>query len=101
LELASASVESTDPAGSPLRVAAAAITTAAAMAQSPSEAAEVPRVSPDVFAHGMAVVHPEHGPGKIVALSGSGRNRRATVRFATAGEKRYVLVHSPLRPAGK
>jgi DNA helicase-2/ATP-dependent DNA helicase PcrA len=59
------------------------------------------QVSPDVFAQGMAVLHPEHGLGKIVALSGAGRNRRASVRFATAGEKRFVLAHSPLRPAGQ
>jgi DNA helicase-2/ATP-dependent DNA helicase PcrA len=57
--------------------------------------------SPEDFVQGMTVTHPEHGPGKIVALSGSGKNRRATVRFATAGERRFVLVHSPLRPAGK
>ena len=56
---------------------------------------------PDVFTQGMTVVHPEHGVGKIVALSGSGAKRRATVRFATAGEKRFVLAHSPLRPAGR
>jgi DNA helicase-2/ATP-dependent DNA helicase PcrA len=49
----------------------------------------------------MAVMHPEHGLGKIVALSGAGKGRRATVRFATAGEKRFVLSHSPLRPAGR
>jgi DNA helicase-2/ATP-dependent DNA helicase PcrA len=58
-------------------------------------------VSPDAFVQGMTVMHPEHGPGKIVALSGSGRNRRATVQFATAGQRRFVLAHSPLRPAGK
>jgi DNA helicase-2/ATP-dependent DNA helicase PcrA len=57
--------------------------------------------SPDDFVQGMTVMHPEHGPGKIVALSGNGKNRRATVKFATAGERRFVLVHSPLRPAGK
>jgi len=56
-------------------------------------------VSPDAFSQGLAVLHPKHGLGKIVALSGAGKNRRATVRFATAGEKRFVLAHSPLRPA--
>jgi DNA helicase-2/ATP-dependent DNA helicase PcrA len=49
----------------------------------------------------MTVMHPEHGPGKIVALSGNGKNRRATVKFAKAGERNFVLVHSPLRPAGR
>ncbi len=75
------------------------ITTAAALAR--VEQASEPRVAPDTFAQGMTVVHPEHGVGKIVALSGSGKNRRATVRFVTVGEKRYILAHSPLRPAGK
>jgi DNA helicase-2/ATP-dependent DNA helicase PcrA len=81
------------------KVVAAQVTTAAALA-GVTESVET-RVPPDVFTQGMTVVHPEHGVGKIVALSGSGKNRRATVRFVTAGEKRYILAHSPLRPAGK
>ena len=81
------------------QVAASQVTTAAQLAGAESEPVE--RVSPDVFAQGMAVIHPEHGLGKVVALSGAGKNRRATVRFATAGEKRFVLAHSPLRPAGR
>ena len=83
-------------------VTAAAITTAAALARQsdtlPINEPELPRVSPDVFKQGMAVMHPEFGPGKIVALSGSDKNRRATVQFATAGERKFVLIHSPLRP---
>ena len=55
-------------------------------------------VSPDVFQQGMTVMHPEYGPGKIVALSGAGKNRRATVQFPSAGEKKIILIHSPLRP---
>ncbi len=84
---------------SKLQVAAAQVTTAAQLAG--TAAVSMSQTSPNAFAQGMAVVHPEHGLGKIVALSGSGKNRRATVRFAMAGEKRFVLVHSPLRPAGK
>ncbi|WP_145246423.1 ATP-dependent helicase [Aeoliella mucimassa] len=57
------------------------------------------RVSPDVFVQGMTVVHPEFGPGKIIALGGSGAGRKATVQFAMAGERKFVLAHSPLRPA--
>lgn len=81
------------------RIEAAAITTAAELAGS-SKSNQHTKVSPDVFAHGMTVVHPEFGPGKITALSGAGKARRATVQFATAGERKFVLVHSPLRPAG-
>jgi DNA helicase-2/ATP-dependent DNA helicase PcrA len=57
------------------------------------------RVSPDVFQQGMTVMHPEYGPGKIVALSGAGKNRRATIQFATVGQKKIILSHSALRPA--
>jgi DNA helicase II / ATP-dependent DNA helicase PcrA len=96
----SAAVES-PPSGSAFQIAAAAITTAAALAQDGSEtaSASLPRVSPDVFQQGMTVMHPEYGPGKIVALSGAGKNRRATIQFATVGQKKIILAHSPLRPA--
>jgi DNA helicase-2/ATP-dependent DNA helicase PcrA len=86
-------------------VASSAVTTAAALVvgqkQPPKRGSAEPAVSPDLFIQGMAVVHPVHGLGKIVALSGAGKNRRATVRFATAGQKRFVIAHSPLRLAGK
>jgi DNA helicase II / ATP-dependent DNA helicase PcrA len=58
-------------------------------------------ISPEAFVQGMTVMHPEHGPGKIIALSGSGKNRRATVQFAASGQRSYILIHSPLRPASK
>jgi DNA helicase-2/ATP-dependent DNA helicase PcrA len=62
------------------------------------ESRPLSRVSPDVFQQGMTVTHPEYGPGKIVALSGAGQNRRATIQFATVGQKKIVLAHSALRP---
>lgn len=93
-----ASFEAEKKAASKWKVSAAQVTTAAELA---GTAETFNRVSPDVFAQGMAVMHPEHGLGKIVALSGAGKKRRATVRFATAGEKRFVLAHSPLRPVGR
>jgi DNA helicase-2/ATP-dependent DNA helicase PcrA len=76
----------------------AAIKTAAALANDQSQE-ELPRVPPDAFRQGQAVLHPEYGPGKIVALSGMGKNRRATIQFATVGQKKIVLAHSPVRPA--
>ena len=96
-----------------LSIAAASITTAAALerlsatAGLPSNALEalskpepaLPRVSPDAFKQGMTVTHPEYGPGKIVALSGSGKGRRATIQFATVGPKKIILAHSAVRPA--
>jgi DNA helicase-2/ATP-dependent DNA helicase PcrA len=58
-----------------------------------------PPPSPDVFEHGMVVRHPEYGLGRIVALSGSGADRKATVDFASkAGRQKFVLSASPLRP---
>jgi DNA helicase-2/ATP-dependent DNA helicase PcrA len=109
----------TDGGGSKpaLSIAAASITTAAALQRSgataglPSNASAAPsiiqqlepgqapsRVSPDAFKQGMTVTHPEYGPGKIVALSGSGKNRRATIQFAAVGAKKIILAHSTLRP---
>ncbi|WP_425398421.1 ATP-dependent helicase [Aeoliella sp.] len=76
---------------------AAGLTTAAQLAGGKST--KHSKVSPDVFSLGMTVVHPEFGPGKITALGGSGSARKATVQFAAAGERRFVLVHSQLRPA--
>ena len=75
-------------------------TTAAALAsqQSAIRGGEAPRVSPDAFKQGMIVSHPEYGPGKIVALSGMGKNRRATIQFATVGQKKIILAHSTVRP---
>jgi DNA helicase-2/ATP-dependent DNA helicase PcrA len=79
--------------------AAALVTTAAKLT---GAAAPAPSgISPDEFTQGMTVMHPEHGPGKIVALSGEGDRRRATVQFAAAGQRRFVLAHSPLRPAAR
>ncbi|TWT90004.1 ATP-dependent DNA helicase PcrA [Pseudobythopirellula maris] len=99
--------EAAERAGRPkpkpeLDLAAIGVKTAASLGGAEQEADDKPpRVSPDVFRVGMAVLHPEFGPGKIATLSGAGQARRATVKFATAGEKRFVLAYSPLRPAGR
>jgi DNA helicase-2/ATP-dependent DNA helicase PcrA len=72
------------------------LTTAAELAH-PN--APLPPLSPDVFALGMIVRHPAHGLGKIVALSGSGANRKATVDFISPpARKKFLLSASPLRP---
>jgi DNA helicase II / ATP-dependent DNA helicase PcrA len=91
-------VEAASGGKATLGIAAASIKTAASL-EPGIIAAELPRVSPDVFKQGMAVLHPEYGPGKIVALSGAGKNRRATIQFATVGEKKIILIHSAVRPA--
>jgi DNA helicase-2/ATP-dependent DNA helicase PcrA len=59
-----------------------------------------PRISPNVFRHGMAVEHPQYGPGTIVALSGDGPKRTATVRFFQDDqERKFRLIFSDLTPA--
>lgn len=73
------------------------LTTAAALA-----GAEGPALAPDAFHQGMVVLHPNYGPGTIVALSGSGPHRTATIDFAPpTGRVRFVLAMSPLRPLGR
>jgi DNA helicase II / ATP-dependent DNA helicase PcrA len=62
---------------------------------------EMRRVPPEAFHQGMMVRHPEYGLGKIVALSGSGPRRSATVAFFASnfGERRFMLAQSDLCPA--
>jgi DNA helicase-2/ATP-dependent DNA helicase PcrA len=58
-------------------------------------------LSPDAFAQGMKVEHPQYGIGEIIALSGAGPARQATVDFdAPTGRMRFMLAACPLRPAG-
>jgi DNA helicase-2/ATP-dependent DNA helicase PcrA len=58
-------------------------------------------VDPDAFRVGMVVIHPEHGLGKVAALSGVGSHRTVTVNFAVGPtQRKFVVIHSALRPAG-
>ncbi len=83
------------PRPAPETLPALRLTTAAELAGQRA----APAVSPDVFHQGMLVRHPEYGLGTVVALSGAGSNRRATVDFTPAvGRKKFVLQQSPLRP---
>ncbi len=73
----------------------AGLTTAAELL----EGQAAPPPAPEVFRQGMVVRHPEYGVGKIVALSGSGTERTATVQFAPkVGRQRITIHNSPLRP---
>lgn len=61
--------------------------------------AAAPRAASVAFREGMAVRHPEYGLGKILAISGDGSNRVATVAFAVdARQRKFVLARSPLVP---
>jgi DNA helicase II / ATP-dependent DNA helicase PcrA len=72
------------------------LTTAAELANGGSPS---PPTDPDVFRQGMLVRHPTLGLGRVVALSGSGPARKATIDFTpAAGRKSFVLSKSPLRP---
>jgi DNA helicase-2/ATP-dependent DNA helicase PcrA len=71
------------------------LTTAAELLAGGPQAA----ISPEAFHQGMLVRHPQYGLGHIIAVSGSGQQRQATVDFGThGGRKRIALVDSPLRP---
>ncbi len=75
----------------------APLATAAELAR--QRPAELPPAAPEEFYQGMLVRHPEYGLGKVVALSGVGERRTATVAFASgAGQKKFVLHKSVLRP---
>jgi DNA helicase-2/ATP-dependent DNA helicase PcrA len=72
------------------------LTTAAELAAGGRPA---PPIDPDAFRQDMLVRHPEYGLGHVVALSGSGAARKATVDFPPpAGRKKLVLSKSRLRP---
>ena len=96
----SAASDADDSAKKDGTAAFAGLTTAASLAGSdPSPPkAPPPRPNPNAFVQGMRVKHPEYGLGKIVALSGNGDSRTATVNFVTAGEKKFILARSVLQP---
>lgn len=53
----------------------------------------------DLFRIGMVVRHHEYGPGTILQIDGVGPGRKATIHFATAGTRRFVLSKAALQPA--
>lgn len=101
LEFPPRSVEPTGASPLPVRLTTAAqLLTPGTLDAAPGSA--LPQISPEVFHQGMVVRHPVYGIGKIIALSGSGAKRKATVVFASRdGEKHFLLAQSPLRPARK
>jgi DNA helicase-2/ATP-dependent DNA helicase PcrA len=80
---------------SPRRGSAAPLLTAAEM----SNGGQSPPAAPDGFVQGMLVRHPQNGLGRVVALSGSGATRVATVDFTSPPcRMKFLLLGSPLRP---
>ncbi|HMO14742.1 MAG TPA: UvrD-helicase domain-containing protein [Pirellulaceae bacterium] len=58
-------------------------------------------IDPDTFEFGMIVSHPTYGTGKIVAMSGIGKKRQATISFFNGKRQTFRLSFSGLRPVGK
>ena len=85
-----------EPAGTVKSFPFLQLTTAAELA---GGGAPSPPVSPDDFIQGGLVRHPQYGLGRIVALSGAGAERQATVDFPPpAGQMKFPLAESLLRP---
>jgi DNA helicase-2/ATP-dependent DNA helicase PcrA len=82
-----------------LRTAAELASGTDAPTRAASATAGEPAFPAAAFRAGMAVRHPEYGLGKIVAVSGQGSQRIATVAFAAdARQRKFVLQRSPLAP---
>ncbi|HVC96674.1 MAG TPA: UvrD-helicase domain-containing protein [Pirellulales bacterium] len=82
------------PNPAPVPAARPRLTTAAELAAGQVGATAL---APDVYKQGMLVRHPEYGLGKVVALSGSGPRRTATVNFVSgAGQRKFVIEQSRL-----
>ncbi len=72
------------------------LTTAAALANG---GRPMPPTAPDLFRQGMWVLHPTHGLGQIIALSGIAASRKATIDFPPpSGRKRLLLSEGSLQP---
>jgi DNA helicase-2/ATP-dependent DNA helicase PcrA len=51
------------------------------------------------FQLGGLVMHPVHGPGKVVQLSGQGKRQTAAVQFIQSSQvRKYRVAFSPLKP---
>jgi DNA helicase-2/ATP-dependent DNA helicase PcrA len=70
------------------------LTTAAALA---GGGGTQPPVNLNAFRPGVAVVHPEYGIGRVVAIDGAGPDRKGRIAFTLGGEKTFVLAKAPLR----
>lgn len=58
-----------------------------------------PAAAPEDFVQGMLVRHPQNGLGRVLALSGTGQSRAATVEFASPPcRMKFLLLGCPLRP---
>ena len=56
------------------------------------------KFSPASYQTGMLVEHAEYGEGVILAITGKGPKRTATVRFTDQEERKFRLAFAPLSP---
>ena len=88
-----------DPALSKLPKMASLKTAAAMLGE--TQTTQTQRIPPSKYYQGMLVEHPEYGVGTVVALSGQGPKRTATIAFAGIEQKKFRLAHAPLRAVGE
>jgi len=62
----------------------------------PKPAAPVPGADYEGFAKGAVVRHKTYGMGKVLEVSGFGDARKVKVRFATEGDRTFVIGKAPL-----
>ena len=74
------------------RVSSASSTPAASTSGEPFEAS-----NPDLIQEGFRVLHQKFGEGTVISVDGAGANKKATVRFDTAGTKQLMLKFAKLK----
>ena len=52
--------------------------------------------NPDLLQEGMRVMHAKFGAGTVLSVDGAGANKKASVRFDTAGVKMLMLKFARL-----
>ncbi|MEM7314462.1 MAG: UvrD-helicase domain-containing protein [Planctomycetota bacterium] len=98
-ELQQATADAYDGVDEPADSSEVAPVMSAAQMLGADEFDQTEEVPPEAFSLGMLVMHPKYGPGKIVALSGKGVKRVATVQFLQPPERtKFRLAFCPLRP---
>jgi DNA helicase-2/ATP-dependent DNA helicase PcrA len=68
-----------------------------AVAASPARPSAAPHAPKSSFRPGTIVSHKTFGEGRVLAATGSGRDRKVTVLFHKAGRKKLLLEYAQLR----
>ena len=62
----------------------------------PSIPSDFEASNPDLIQEGMRVRHQKFGEGTVLSVDGAGANKKATVKFDTAGTKQLMLKFARL-----